>query len=96
MKGAIIGDIIGSYVEILEYQKKRTYQDRMSSLNNDTPLITNDCSITDDSVLTVAIADALLSDRNYEKYLRIYGQRELNIGLDRYGRSRFGDSFIKW
>ena len=51
MKGAIIGDIIGS---IYEFDNIKT---------KDFPLFGKKCFFTDDSVMTVAIADALLSTR---------------------------------
>mgnify|MGYP003294524371 CR=1 FL=1 len=33
---------------------------------------------------------------NYEKYLKEYGLREINLGMDIYGRSRFGKGFVSW
>lgn len=103
MLGAIIGDIIGSYYEVLEIQEKknnkqnRSYEERIKILNEKTPLFTKDCSVTDDSILTCAIYDAIKNGNNdYEKYLREYGLREVNLGLDQYGRSRFGKGFVEW
>ncbi len=103
MLGAIIGDIIGSYYEVLEINakkispdKKRQYEERISILNKDIALFNSECSYTDDSVLTLAIASALLSDKDYESSLRKYGNKELNMGVDKYGRSRFGKNFVSW
>lgn len=103
MLGAIIGDVVGSYYEVLEaiYQKEnktnRPYEERIKIMNESIPLFTEMCSYTDDSVLTTAIADALIhNNHDYEHYLREYGTREINLGFDIYGRSRFGSSFINW
>ena len=47
-------------------------------------------------MLTCAIADALINGVSYEEKLREYGKRELALGCDCYGRSRFGHGFINW
>lgn len=102
MLGAIIGDIAGSYYEVLEIQEKkkhkqnRKFEERIKILDENVPLFTENCSVTDDSILTCAIYDAIQNDRNYEKYLKEYGIREKNLGNDQYGRSRFGKGFIDW
>ena len=102
MLGAIIGDIAGSFYEVLEIQERRTnkknrsFEERVKILNSDEPLFTEYSSVTDDSILTCAIYDAIKNDKNYEKYLRTYGLREINLGLDKYGRSRFGKGFVEW
>ena len=101
MYGAIIGDVAGSYIEVLEINelhKKsvRSYDDRISILDKNISLFNDKCSCTDDSVLTVAIADAILSEESYEDKLREYGNREISLGVDAYGRSRFGGGFINW
>ena len=66
MLGAIIGDIVGSIYEVEEIKainthpdKKRSYEERITILNNSTPLFISDCSYTDDTVLTTAIASSL-------------------------------------
>lgn len=103
MLGSIIGDIIGSSYEVEEIleiknnpKKKRSYEDRIKILDRNIPLFKENSSYTDDSVLTTAIADALINNKNYEFYLRKYGNIELTLGLDKYGRSRFGKGFIEW
>lgn len=103
MLGAIIGDIVGSYYEVLEIEarkkyedKKRPFKDRIKVLNPETELFTKDCSYTDDSVLTIAIANAIISSDSYEESLRKFGLKEMNLGQDKYGRSRFGNGFVKW
>ena len=97
MYGAIIGDIVGSYYEVLEIKNKnRSYEDRMKIMDRNVPLFYENCSCTDDSILTTAIADAILNGESYEKKLREYGLREINLGKDIYGRSRFGKGFVEW
>lgn len=103
MLGAIIGDVVGSYYEVLEinyykeHKKTRLYEERIKILDESIPLFTKDCSCTDDSILTCAIYDAVKNGKcNYEKYLKSYGLREINLGLDKYGRSRFGKGFVSW
>jgi ADP-ribosylglycohydrolase len=98
--GAIIGDVAGSIYEVKEINAIKLggagYEKRIKILNKQTPLFTNESSFTDDSILTCAIAKAILSDGNYEKYLRKFGENEKNLGEDKYGRSKFGKGFIGW
>jgi hypothetical protein len=63
MLGAIVGDIIGSSYEF-EGLKSTTF-----------PLFTSSSRFTDDTVLTVAVADCLLHDRDYAKTFKEYGER---------------------
>lgn len=101
MYGAIIGDVAGSYREVLEIASKikkckRNYEDRIEIMDKSTSLFENKSSCTDDSILTVAIADAIMSNISYEEKLKEYGLREINLGVDIYGRSRFGKGFCDW
>ena len=98
MLGAIIGDVAGSYIEVLEIQKrnqnlKRDYNERIKIMDKSIPLFNENSSVTDDSILTIAIADAILNHVPYDFKLKEYGKREINLGLDKYGRSRFGRGF---
>lgn len=101
MLGSIIGDIAGSTYEVDEIIAKKaktkiSYEQRIKILDEKVPLYNDNSSYTDDSVLTVAIADALLNNKDYGHYLKTYGFKELNLGKDKYGRSRFGSGFTKW
>lgn len=102
MLGAIIGDVAGSYYEVLEVlevkqKRKRAYEERIKILDKNTPLFHKNSSCTDDSILTYSIYDAIKNnDQDYGKYLRLYGQKEVELGCDIYGRSRFGKGFIEW
>lgn len=114
MLGAIIGDIAGSKIEdeeikaIRSKEKKIDYESRIKILNSDIPLFTDDCSYTDDSILTSAIARAIIENKNYEYYLRKYANNELyhihtsglinsaSQSLDKYGKEKFSKNFIEW
>ena len=63
MIGAIAGDIIGSIYE----------QDPVKT--KDFPLFDPWCCFTDDTVLTVAVADAILTGRSYQESIREIGRR---------------------
>jgi ADP-ribosylglycohydrolase len=76
MKGAIIGDIIGSRFERNNH-KSKTFD-----------LFNSDSRFTDDSVLTVAIANALLEGTSYEHNVRYFAQQHPLAG--------YGGTFKKW
>lgn len=76
MLGAIAGDIIGSPYEFSNFKKY------------DFPLFTKNSSFTDDTVLTVAVADALLHERDIVETLKSYTRR--------YPKRGYGGSFIRW
>lgn len=103
MLGAIIGDVVGSIYEVEEVNaiktnpdKKRSYEDRITILNSNTPLFLEECTYTDDTVLTTAIASSLLSKKSFSNTLKEYGLEEIELGKDKYGRSRFGKGFVSW
>ena len=56
MIGAIIGDIVGSRFEFNNHKSK------------DFDLFTNECRLTDDSILTLAIAKAIMESEKVVKY----------------------------
>lgn len=76
MIGAIAGDIIGS---VYEHRPIKT---------KDFPLFDPRCRFTDDTVLTVAIADTILSGRSYIESIREIGRR--------YPGAGYGGAFIHW
>jgi ADP-ribosylglycohydrolase len=79
MYGAILGDICGS---IYEWKNRKT-------TNPDEILLIDDrCRFTDDTVLTVAIADAVKTDKNYKKALYDWANRYHDAG--------YGPSFAQW
>ena len=76
MIGALAGDIIGS---VYEHHPIKTTA---------FPLFQSGSRFTDDSVLTVAVADALLTGRSYRDAVRDWGRR--------YPRAGYGGSFFQW
>ena len=76
MIGAICGDIIGSIYE------------RDNIKTTEFPLFDDDCRFTDDSVLTVALAEAILTGGSYETAMRGYFRRYPDAG--------YGSGFRAW
>jgi len=76
MLGAIAGDVIGSVYE--RYTIKTT----------DFSLFQPACTFTDDTVLTVATADAILNTLDYAAAYKDYGRR--------YPHAGYGGTFIHW
>lgn len=76
MLGAIAGDIIGS---VYERRPIKTTQ---------FPLFSPGCRFTDDTVLTIALADAILHDLDYGKTMREYYYRYRDRG--------YGGMFHLW
>lgn len=90
MWGAIIGDLAGSIYEYNQLAK-------ISKVEID-KLITKDSFFSDDTILTVAIIDAILNSGSYEEYLKKYGKEYLNYKPDfkPYFNSSFSPNFCKW
>jgi ADP-ribosylglycohydrolase len=76
MLGAITGDIIGSIYE------------RKNIKTTEFELFSPRCCFTDDSVLTIALADVILNDRNYADVMREYYRR--------YPKAGYGGMFHQW
>ncbi len=76
MFGAIAGDIIGSAYE-WHYTKSPDFE-----------LFTPRSTPTDDTVLTIAVADCILHGKDYAATLKEYGRR--------YPGAGYGGMFLKW
>lgn len=76
MLGAIAGDIIGS---VYEHAPIKT---------EDFPLFHPHCRFTDDTVMTVAIAYAILESVEYARAMKHFGRK--------YPNARYGGAFIHW
>ena len=74
--GAIAGDVIGS---VYEFNNTRT---------TDFPLFKRETTFTDDTVMTIAIADAILHNKDFAQTILDYGKCYPNRG--------YGTSFFKW
>ncbi len=76
MIGAIAGDIIGS---VYEWHNIKT---------KDFPLFSKRCSFTDDSILTIALADSILTGTSYLANMKKFYHLYPNGG--------YGGSFHRW
>lgn len=77
MLGSIGGDLIGSY-----------YERRGTKDKDFTPLVRDESRFTDDSVMTIAIARAIVGDESYEQAMVSLGRR--------YPYAGYGGSFSLW
>lgn len=76
MLGAICGDVIGSVYEGINVK------------HTEFPLFRDDCRYTDDTTLTIAVADAIMNGKDFATTIREYGQAHPLAG--------YGSSFIAW
>ncbi len=76
MIGAVAGDIIGS---IYEHYPIKT---------EDFPLFQTSSRFTDDSVMSLAVAKAILDDKDYGREMKTLGKAFPNVG--------YGGNFRKW
>ena len=79
MLGAIIGDYVGSVYEFDNIKTK------------DFPLFREDCFFTDDTVMTVATAEAIMNGGSEEAFIASYK----NWGIT-YPFAGYGDQFQRW
>ncbi len=79
MLGAIVGDIVGSVYECDNIKTK------------DFPLFRDDCFFTDDTVMTCAVAEAVMNGGKKDDFI---------TAMKKYGRmfpdAGYGDRFMKW
>ncbi|MBQ2186989.1 MAG: ADP-ribosylglycohydrolase, partial [Bacteroidales bacterium] len=76
MLGAIIGDIAGSRFEFNNHR------------STDFELFGAGCSFTDDSVMTIAVAYAILNNIPYSIAMQIFGRKYPHVG--------YGSAFKEW
>lgn len=76
MLGALVGDVVGSVYEWNNHRSKVF------------PLFGPACIFTDDSVLTVALAEAILEGTDYAIIMRAYGRR--------YPSAGYGGMYRQW
>lgn len=96
--GAIIGDIAGSKFEVEEIRaylnkEKVSREKRLKNAQED--FFTRDKEFTDDTILTIAVMDAILNGGDYSKYLKEYTDRFVAKGNDRWGRGYFSPNYVK-
>ena len=90
MLGAIIGDLAGSI-----YEFNQTKFVKKIKIKN---IIENNSFFSDDTILTIAIADAILNNCKYEEKLKEYALNYENLtsNLKPYFEKMFSPSFLKW
>lgn len=90
MLGSIIGDLAGSI-----YEFKQTKKHSSVSIKN---IIEENSFFSDDTILTIAIADAILNKKDYgdtlKKYALKYGD-EIPKGVE-YFKTMFSPGFTAW
>ena len=84
MLGAVIGDIAGSRFEWKNRKCK------------DFTMFAPSCSITDDSVMTLAVAQALLDSEEGRERLAPAAVRRMQSFGRRWARGCYGGSFARW
>ena len=90
MYGAIVGDLAGSIYEFDQLKKVHRVQ-----MNN---LIEDNAFYSDDTILTIAILDAILNNKDYDYYLRKYIQEysKYKPDFNPYFKTSFSPNLIKW
>ena len=90
MYGAIVGDLAGSIYEFDQLKKVHSVQ-----MNN---IIEDNAFYSDDTILTIAITDAILHNKDYDYYLRKYIKEysEYKPNFKPYFKSSFSPNLIKW
>ena len=90
MWGAIIGDLAGSIYEF--EQVKKISNIKLENLNIENSFF------SDDTILTIAILDAILNDKKYEYYLKKYvnDYKDYKPNFKPYFKGTFSPTFIKW
>ncbi len=90
MYGAIIGDLAGS---IYEYNQTK----RIKCISPKS-IIDEKSFYSDDTILTIAILDAILHDKDYDKYLRHYIKKykDYKPSFSPYFKTSFSPKLIKW
>ncbi|MBQ9473946.1 MAG: ADP-ribosylglycohydrolase family protein [Bacteroidales bacterium] len=76
MIGSIIGDMVGSRFEFNNHR------------STDFDFFHPDCTYTDDTVMTIAVADAILGGRPFGEVLHEYGRK--------YSGRGYGSRFFNW
>ncbi len=84
MLGAIVGDIVGSQFE------------HANHLSKSFELFSPECSFSDDTVLTLAVCQALLETETKPELLPQAAERHLADFANRYWKLSYGGQFNRW
>ena len=102
MLGAIIVDLAGTkyeYQEFIDSKKGKINTERRKEiLDPKTELITDESFVSDDSMLTTAIAEAIIYNIDYRETLKKYLKKYVNEQLQRknFFKYAFSPVFTKW
>ena len=90
MYGAIYGDLAGSIYEFSQVKSIKSI--------NPKELITDKSFYSDDTILTIAILDAILNKKDYDKYIRMYIEeyKDYKPNFSPYFKSSFSPNLINW
>lgn len=90
MYGAIIGDLAGSIYEF--EQTKHLIPIKINKI------IEENSFYSDDTILTIAIIDAILNDKNYDYYLKKYIKKcsDYKPDFSPYFKTAFSKNIIDW
>ena len=92
MYGAIYGDLVGSVYEYDQTRKIRSIDPEI--------LLTDESFYSDDTILTVAVLDAIMNNRDYDYYLRKYIGETLaskyTPKFEKHFPLPFSPGLIKW
>lgn len=84
MIGAIIGDIVGSVYEFRSIKTKEF------------PLFDEECRLTDDSIMTIAVAKALIKTKKEDSDLEKEVVKEMLEWGRKYPFAGYGGNFVLW
>jgi ADP-ribosylglycohydrolase len=82
--GCIIGDIVGSIYEFDNIKEK------------DFPFFQEECEFTDDTIISIAIADALMEYKRNGKDFKEECINKMKYWGNKYPNLSYGDSFDRW
>ena len=90
MYGAIIGDLAGSIYEYDQINKVKEVK-----INN---IIEENSFYSDDTILTIAVMDAMLNNKDFEFYLKKYAKEYMDYkpNISPYFKTTFSPGFTKW
>lgn len=95
MYGAIYGDLVGSIYEYQEFLHHN--KEEMIKASNKADLVTKESFISDDTILTIAVLEALKNDLCYEETIRRYVlENSQKLNRDNYFDYLFSPNMIKW
>lgn len=90
MYGAIIGDLAGSLYEYGQIKKIKEVK-----VNK---IIEDNSFYSDDTILTIAVMDAMLNNKDFEYYLKKYAKEYMDYkpNINPYFKTTFSPGFTKW